>query len=427
MASVPNFQAVHSVIIFVFVIILPFVSSSDSAVARASSATQTVAKLSEAVALLMWKASLDNQSQSHLSSWNESSHCTWVGIGCNEASEVTNLNLDNIGLRGEYGAVYRVELPSGQVVAIKKYPPSQDGELANLKSFMSEIQALTEIRHRHIIKLLGYCSHPRHSFLVYEFLEGGTLDKKLSCEEEALSLDWDKRINVIKGLADALSYMHHGCSPPVIHRDISSKNVLLNLKDVAYLSDFGTARLLNLHSSNWTSFAGTLGYAAPELAYTMEVNEKLDIYSFGVLTLEVVMGRHPGDLMSSLSSSSLDSSPPSSYGILLKDVLDKRLPLPRNQEEEAVVLAVKIALACLRPNPQCRPTMQQVSVALSKHKSHLQNPFLMITLGQLLDVNFPNAKVFLLSLYCLGFWFSIFLLCFPNWHWLYGCMCITLS
>ncbi|KAI8566879.1 hypothetical protein RHMOL_Rhmol02G0076500 [Rhododendron molle] len=95
--------------------------------------------------------------------------------------------------------------------------------------------------------------------------------------------------------------------------------------------------------------------------------------------------------MSSLSSSSLDSSPPSSYGIPLQDVLDKRLLLPRNQEEEAVVLAVKIALACLRPNPLCRPTMQQVSVALSKHKSHLQNPFFMITLGQLLDVNFPNA------------------------------------
>ncbi|XP_058202654.1 MDIS1-interacting receptor like kinase 2-like [Rhododendron vialii] len=253
---------------------------------------------------------------------------------------------------GGYGTVYRAELPSGQVVVVKKYPPSQDAELANLVSFMSEIHALTEIRHRHIIRLLGYCSH-------------------------------------------------HGCSPRVIHRDILSKNVLLNLEDVAYLSDFGTARLLNLHSSNWTSFVGTLGYAAPgtctsHLSYqysvVTEVNEKLDIYSFRVLTLEVVMGRHPGDLMSSLSSSSLDSSPPSSYGILLKDVLDKRLPLPRNQEEEVVVLAVKIALACLHPNPQCRPTMQQVSVALSKHKSHLQNPFLMITLGQLLDFNFQMPK-----------------------------------
>ncbi|XP_058201703.1 MDIS1-interacting receptor like kinase 2-like [Rhododendron vialii] len=293
---------------------------------------------------------------------------------------------------GGYGVVYRAELPSGQVVAVKKFHPSQDGELANLQSFTSEIRALTEIRHRHIIRLLGYCSHPQHSFLVYEFLEGGSLDKKLSGEEEALSLDWGKRMNVIKSLADALSYMHHGCSPPVIHRDISSKNVLLDLEDIAHLSDFGTARLLNLHSSNWTSFAGTLGYAAPELAYTLEVNEKLDVYSFGVLTLEVIMGRHPGDLISSLSSSSLDSPPPSSYGILLKDILDKRLPLPRNHLAEAVVLAVKLALACLQPSPRCRPTMQQVSVALTKQKSHMQNPFLMITLEQLLiDINCPSA------------------------------------
>ncbi|XP_058201704.1 MDIS1-interacting receptor like kinase 2-like [Rhododendron vialii] len=292
---------------------------------------------------------------------------------------------------GGYGIVYRAELPCGQVIAVKKFLPLHDGELANLRSFTSEIRALTEIRHRHIIRLLGYCSHPRHSFLVYEFLEGGSLDKKLSCEEEALSLDWGKRMNVIKGLANALSYMHHGCSPPIIHRDISSKNVLLDLEDVAHLSDFGTARLLNLHSSNWTSFVGTLGYAAPELAYTMEVNEKLDVYSFGVLTLEVIMGRHPGDLISSLSSSTLDSLPPSSYGIFVKNVLDKRLPLPRNQAEEEVVLAVKLALACLRPNPRCRPTMHQVSTALLTQKLGLQSPFVMITLGQLLDDNCPNA------------------------------------
>ncbi|KAH7859019.1 hypothetical protein Vadar_030465 [Vaccinium darrowii] len=122
----------------------------------------------------------------------------------------------------------------------------------------------------------------------------------------------------------------------------------------------------------------------------MEVNEKLDVYSFGVLTLEVVMGRHPRDLIASLASSSLDSSPRSSHGILLKDGLDKRLPLPRSQEEE-VVLVVKLALACLHPSPRCRPTMEQVSVALSKQKSHLQNPFLTITLGQLLDENCLNA------------------------------------
>ncbi|KAK9930096.1 hypothetical protein M0R45_027153 [Rubus argutus] len=96
--------------------------------------------------------------------------------------------------------------------------------------------------------------------------------------------------------------MHHDCMPPIVHRDISSKNILLDSEYEACVSDFGTAKFLNPDSANWTACAGTLGYVAPELAYTMEVNEKCDVYSFGVLALETIMGRHPGDLISSLSS-----------------------------------------------------------------------------------------------------------------------------
>ncbi|KAI8016068.1 MDIS1-interacting receptor like kinase 2 [Camellia lanceoleosa] len=125
---------------------------------------------------------------------------------------------------------------------------------------------------------------------------------------------------------------------------------------------------------------GTFGYAAPELAYTMKVNEKLDVYSFGVLILEVLMGKHPGDLISSLSSSA-----PTVYGVLLKDILDTRLPSPGNHLEEEVVLVAKLALACLHTSPQCRPTMRQIYVALSKQRLPLQNSFHFISLGQLFD------------------------------------------
>lgn len=97
-------------------------------------------------------------------------------------------------------------------------------------------------------------------------------------------------------------YMHHNCLPPIVHRDISSKKILLDSEFGAHISDFGTAKLLKLDSANWSSFAGTFGYAAPETAYTMEVNEKNDVYSFGVLSLEVITGRHPSDFISSLSS-----------------------------------------------------------------------------------------------------------------------------
>ncbi|KAI8531557.1 hypothetical protein RHMOL_Rhmol11G0145800 [Rhododendron molle] len=289
---------------------------------------------------------------------------------------------------GGCGTVYRAALPNGQVLAVKKLHASSDGDSVNQKAFTSEISTLTEIRHHNIIKLYGFCSHPKHSFLVYEFLHGGSLRKVLASNEEAVEFDWNKRLNVVKGLADALSYMHHDCSPPIIHRDISSKNVLFDSEYMAHISDFGTSRFMKPDSSNWTSFAGTFGYTAPELAYTMEVNEKCDVYSFGVLTLEVIMGEHPGDIISSLSSSSLSSSSLSiGNRILLKDVLHQRLPPPTNGVAEQVVVAAKVAFECLNSRPLCRPTMQQVARKLSNPRPSLQNQLHLITLGEPVDTN----------------------------------------
>ncbi|XP_059631554.1 MDIS1-interacting receptor like kinase 2-like [Cornus florida] len=301
-----------------------------------------------------------------------------------------------IGVGGS-ASVYKAQLPSGQVVAVKKLHASEDdgGRAIDQSGFTSEIRTLTEIRHRNIVRLYGFCSHPRHSFLVYEFLEGGSLQKILSSDQQASECGWIKRLNVVKDVADALCYMHHDCSPPIVHRDISSKNVLLDFEYVAHISDFGSARLLNPNSSNWTSFAGTFGYAAPELAYTMEVNEKCDVFSFGVLVVEVIMGKHPGELISSLSTSSL--SPPTLVvrDILLKDVLDQRLSPPMAQMVEELVFITKLAFACLHASPQSRPTMREVSTELSKQRSTLQNSFHKITLGQLLDIESLASSLFL--------------------------------
>ncbi|CAL5384357.1 unnamed protein product [Camellia sinensis] len=292
----------------------------------------------------------------------------------NNIIDATNeFNSDHCIGEGGFGVVYKAHLPSRQVLAVKKFEVSQAGELAHLKSFESEIRALTEIRHLNIVKLYGFCSHPRHSFLVYEYLERGSLKKILSNEEEAVDFEWIKRVNVIKGVANGLSYMHHECSPPIIHRDISSKNVLLDGEYVAHISDFGTARFVKPDSYYWTSFAGTFGYAAPGT-------------DFGVLTLEVIMGNHPGSLITSLPSYSSPSwSKPIADSILLKDVLDQRLPPPRNQLMVEVVFMVKLALSCLRISPKLRPTMKQVSADLSKEKPPLQNQFYKITVGELFD------------------------------------------
>ncbi|XP_050886163.1 MDIS1-interacting receptor like kinase 2 isoform X2 [Lathyrus oleraceus] len=270
---------------------------------------------------------------------------------------------------GGHGSVYRAELLTGQVVAVKKLHSLQNGEISNLKAFASEIKALTEIRHRNIVKLYGYCSHPLHSFLVYEFLENGSVDKILKDDEQATRFDWNRRVNVIKDVANALCYMHYDCSPPIVHRDISSKNVILDLEYVAHVSDFGTAKFLNPDSSNWTSFVGTFGYAAPELAYTMEVSEKCDVYSFGVLILEIVFGKHPGDFVSTMGQSS--DLGVETEDLSLIDKVDKRLPHPRNDTGKDLVSIIRIACLCLTESPRYRPTMEHVckEIVMSKSSS----------------------------------------------------------
>ncbi|XP_044500233.1 MDIS1-interacting receptor like kinase 2-like [Mangifera indica] len=261
--------------------------------------------------------------------------------------------------KGGHGSVYKAELSPGNIVAVKKIHSIYTGDIAHQKEFLSEIRALIEIRHRNIVEFFGFCVHSRHSFLVYEYLERGSLATILSNGAEAAALDWSKRVNVIKGVAHALSYMHHDCFPPIVHRDISSKNVLLDKEYEAHVSDFGTAKLLKRDSSNWTQLAGTYGYMAPELAYTMKVTEKCDVYSFGVLALEVIRGKHPVDIISTFSGSYANMN------IELDDMLDPRLQFPSLELQNKLISIIDLAFLCLDVNPQSRPTMQNVSQLLS--------------------------------------------------------------
>ena len=164
---------------------------------------------------------------------------------------------------GGYGSVYRARLPSGKVVALKKLHGWESENPAYMKSFENEVQMLSTIQHRNIVKLHGFCLHNKCMFLVYKYMERGSLFCMLRDDVEAVELDWVKRVNVVKDIANALSYMHHDCGLPIIHRDISSNNILLDSKLEAFVSDFGTARLLDPDSSNQTLIVGTYGYIAP--------------------------------------------------------------------------------------------------------------------------------------------------------------------
>ncbi|PPD96286.1 hypothetical protein GOBAR_DD06690 [Gossypium barbadense] len=270
-----------------------------------------------------------------------------------------------IGKAG-YGNVYKAELSSGDVVAVKKFHPLHTGEMADQRQFLNKVRALVETRHRNIVKFYGFCSSAGHSFLVYKYLERGSLASVLCNDEESKKLDWNKGVNIVKGVANALSYLHHDCSPPIVHRDITSNNILLDLEYEAHLADSGTAKLLNPDSSNWSNIAGTYGYIAPELSYTMQVSEKCDVFCFGVLALELIVGAYPGEFLSNLSILTAESIP-------LNNVLDQRLAPPLPEVVNKLVLILKLAVSCLNINSKSRPTMHTISQLLFDHiLSHLR-------------------------------------------------------
>ncbi|KAM7515216.1 hypothetical protein LguiA_004799 [Lonicera macranthoides] len=281
--------------------------------------------------------------------------------------------------------VYRAQLPSSQVVALKKLHRFEAENPAFDKSFKNEVQVLSNIRHRNIVKLYGFCLHNRCMFLVYEYMERGSLFCALRDDSEAIELDWTKRVNIIRGIAHALSYMHHNCTPPIVHRDISSNNILLNSKLEAFVADFGAARLLSPDSSNQTIPVGTYGYIAPELAFTLVVTEKCDVYSFGVVALEIIMGRHPRDLLSSLVSPSIQNP-------TVNDVMDPRLSRPTDRLVEwDIAMVLRLAFSCLCSNPISRPTMESVSKEFLVHRRPLPRPLHLISLLELQNPNYLSG------------------------------------
>ncbi|PHT39557.1 hypothetical protein CQW23_18411 [Capsicum baccatum] len=261
--------------------------------------------------------------------------------------------------QGGHGSIYKVNLPSLGTIAVKRLHSSFEIN-THPESFVNEVRAVTGIKHRNIVNMYGYCSHAQHSFLVYEYAERGSLSSILSNEVESKKLDWLKRVNIIKGVAFALSYMHQDCSPPFVHRDISSSNVLLDSEYEACVSDFGIGKLLKPDSSNFTALAGTYGYVAPDHAYTMKVTKMCDVYSFGVLALEIIKGKHLGEYLTVLENSSTMD-----HHVQLSDFLDEHLPYPEDRVNELLVFINKLAISCLGETQKSRPTMQFVSHKLS--------------------------------------------------------------
>ncbi|KAK6116938.1 hypothetical protein DH2020_049313 [Rehmannia glutinosa] len=220
-----------------------------------------------------------------------------------------------------------------------------------------ELEILGSIKHRYLVNLRGYCNSPTSKLLIYDFLSGGSLDEAL--HERAEQLDWEARLNIIMGAAKGLAYLHHDCSPRIIHRDIKSSNILLDGNFEARVSDFGLAKLLEDEESHITTIvAGTFGYLAPEYMQSGRATEKTDVYSFGVLVLEIVSGKRPTD--ASFIEKGLNIVGWLNYLVSenrQREIVDLHCERVQTESLDAIL---SIAIQCVSSCPEDRPTMHRV-------------------------------------------------------------------
>ncbi|XP_066396449.1 leucine-rich repeat receptor-like serine/threonine-protein kinase BAM1 [Miscanthus floridulus] len=206
------------------------------------------------------------------------------------------LKEENVIGKGGSGIVYKGAMPGGAVVAVKRLPAiGRAGAAHDDYGFSAEIQTLGRIRHRHIVRLLGFAANRETNLLVYEYMPNGSLGEVLHGKKGG-HLQWATRFKIAVEAAKGLCYLHHDCSPPILHRDVKSNNILLDADFEAHVADFGLAKFLRGNAGGsecMSAIAGSYGYIAPEYAYTLKVDEKSDVYSFGVVLLELITGRKP--------------------------------------------------------------------------------------------------------------------------------------
>ncbi|KAI4346674.1 hypothetical protein L6164_007550 [Bauhinia variegata] len=196
-----------------------------------------------------------------------------------------NFNASNCIGNGGFGATYKAEISSGVLVAIKRLAV---GRFQGVQQFDAEIKTLGTLRHPNLVTLIGYHASEAEMFLIYNYLPGGNLEKFIQ-ERSTRAVDWRILHKIALDIARALAYMHDVCVPRVLHRDVKPSNILLDDDFNAYLSDFGLARLLGTSETHATTgVAGTFGYVAPEYAMTCRVSDKADVYSYGVVLMELL-------------------------------------------------------------------------------------------------------------------------------------------
>ncbi|EEF46465.1 serine-threonine protein kinase, plant-type, putative [Ricinus communis] len=252
---------------------------------------------------------------------------------------------------GGFAHVYKGVLRNtGEVVAIKKFK-YRDGQRED--EFEKEIKAISSVRHRNLVKLIGYCINGPDRLLVLEFVPNNSLKTHLHGKKTP-TLEWPKRINIAIGSAKGLEYLHEDCNPKIIHRDIKADNILLDADFKPKLADFANAKFFPDSVTHlFTDVRGTSGYIAPEYADTRMLTDKSDVYSYGVLLLELITGKQPDDDHTDIVGWVVPQLDEGNYDFLVDPNLQEYDP---EQMRQLIICAA----ACVRKDPDSRPKMSQI-------------------------------------------------------------------
>ncbi|CAO2821241.1 unnamed protein product [Amaranthus hypochondriacus] len=284
-------------------------------------------------------------------------------LGTLEAA-TKNFSLNNKLGEGGFGSVYKGTLQNGQEIAVKRLS-KVSGQ--GVEEFKNEVVLIANLQHRNLVRLLGFCLAGKEKLLVYEFVPNKSLNYFLFGERKLGEINWNMRYNIIKGIARGLLYLHEDSRPRIIHRDLKTANILLDADMNPKISDFGLARIFKVEQTvdDTSRVVGTYGYMAPEYAMHGQFSTKSDIYSFGVLVLEIVCGKKissksnlfgDGDLLTYAWTSLIEEKP--------LEFIDPTL-LKDSPSSEEVLRCIQIGLLCTQESTNERPTMSTIVLILN--------------------------------------------------------------
>lgn len=272
---------------------------------------------------------------------------------------------------GGFGPVYKGLLQDGQEVAVKKLSLSSR---QGIREFTNEVKLLLKLQHRNLVTMLGCCVEGPEMMLIYEYLQNKSLDYFLFDKKMSASLDWDTRFHIITGIARGLLYLHEEAPERIIHRDIKASNILLDDRLHPKISDFGLARLFPGDDTHVNTFkiAGTYGYMAPEYALHGFLSVKTDVFSFGILVLEIVSGRknHDGHLDAEKADILNYAWKLFQEGRTL-ELVDAAL---HKYDSDEAAMCIQLGLLCCQSSVADRPDMNSVNLMLCSESFTLPKP-----------------------------------------------------